>query len=360
MSAHERPVGNRPAARTSWRSRIPPAPARPALAVASALCAFVAGCHGYKSDVTKLCDAEQLSNTSLKSNRQGIVAWMGQNVASAEGIHLVQDLETKDVRGIAVRLREEARRTALPSCALADRADLLANDEDFHNDMVNLCAGSALRADGSVARLDIADAEDAERVRELTVWTAANAKSSDTVAIVGRLAMLPPRQRGDLLRTESSRVGVQQCLMASALDSVPPSAVAVPSAVASFKVVKVGGPPKNCTLIADALTSKTGSKGIGACYAIALTRMPPFGGNASFELRFDGSGHVSKATARGSELPGDYMRQCLDVVMQKVTLDRAPPDGGKKGATANVTLLFTPMMSGEASTATVDPGACSG
>src|SRR5208282_1926677 len=81
-------------------------------------------CNVYRSDVTKLCDAEQLSRDSLKANRSGVFTWMEHSVGSSEAIILVRELEGKDMRGIAVALHEEARKVGLTACALADQAEM--------------------------------------------------------------------------------------------------------------------------------------------------------------------------------------------------------------------------------------------
>ena len=85
---------------------------------------FLSMCNVYKSDVGKLCDAEQLSQGSLKANRSQLFSWMERNVASSQAIILVRDLEGKDTHGIAVELRDEARSAGLPACSLADQADI--------------------------------------------------------------------------------------------------------------------------------------------------------------------------------------------------------------------------------------------
>ncbi len=148
---------------------------------------------------------------------------MERNVATSQAVILVRELEGKDSHGIAVELRDEARATKLTACALADQADMLAKDDDYRADIANLCAGSAARTDGSQARLDVVLADDAERMREITLWTTTNAKSSDTVAFVAKMAGSPPRQRGTILRTEAAGLGLTDCLMATTLASPPPS-----------------------------------------------------------------------------------------------------------------------------------------
>ena len=313
------------------------------------------GCHVYRSDVGKVCDAEQLSQGSLRAGRSQLFNWMERNVASTEGIHLVQDLVMKDTRGVGVRVREEARKVGVPSCALAEHAELQAKDEDFHTDMVNLCTGNASRGDGSVARLDVVQADDAERMREISEWTTTNAKSPDTLAIVAHMATLPPRQRGAVLRTEAGKVGIASCLLASTLDAPPPSVspVIAPQVNPNYSVVKVEGSVKNQAVIAAALTSQNTSSAINSCYSNALVGNPTLAGDVVVQLAFDATGRVSKVTEGPSAVKGPIL-QCIATAMMSVALSGPPPDGGKKGAKATVKLLLAPSTSGPGFAASID------
>jgi len=302
------------------------------------------GCHPYKSDVGRLCDAEQLSATSLKANRSGLFNWMGRHVASTPGITLVKELEGKGLHGIADGLREAARQAGVPSCALAEQADMLGKDEDYQNDMTNLCTGNAAKADGSVARLDIVEADDAERMREIVEWSRANAKSTDTAPFVAKLAAAVPKQRGTLLRAESARVGVASCLMASTLDSTPPPPPVIAATVApNFAVVKVTGPSGNQAALADAITMRDNAAAINACYAAGLSATPTLNGRVTTELSFEATGHhVAKATDDGSQLKGTILT-CIQAAYVAMVIDKGLPEHPKKGMfKASVTLQLSP------------------
>jgi hypothetical protein len=311
-------------------------------------------CNVYRSDIGKLCDAEQLSQGSLKGNKGALTTWMERNVASSEGVIFVRTLESKDTRGIGVQLRDEARKVGLPSCTLADQAEMQAKDEDYRTDIVNLCAGSAPRADGSVARLDVLGADDAERMRELAAWSATNAKSLDTAGIVAKLGATGPRQRGNYLRAEAAKVNVTSCLMASTLDALPPPPPPPVSQVnPNFTVLKVDGPAKNQLPIAYAVVGRDAAAAINACYAIALSTTPTLAGKASFKVVIDGSGHVVKASDDGSSVTGPVVG-CIATALGTVSLALPPPDGGKKGTKASITLQLTPSSAGPGYGATTD------
>jgi hypothetical protein len=328
-----------------------------------ALLFLVNGCHVYRSDVGKLCDSEQLSQTSLKGNRAQLFTWMERHVASSEAVILVSGLEGKEARGISLSLREAARNAGVTSCALAEHADMLAKDQDYLTDMTNLCRGSAAKDDGSIARLDLGDADDAERMREIIAWTATNARSPDTTPLVAKMAAAGPRQRGTLLRTESSRVGVASCAMAATLDALPPKAqtLVVPVPNPSFVVQSVDAASKSQLAIATALTGAETSSAINACYAIALASAPKLTGKVVVDLMFDVNDKtVAKATDAGSTVKGPVV-SCITTALTGRMVGAAQPDKSKKtGTRATVTLLLTPSLPGPGFTATIDPGVTGG
>jgi hypothetical protein len=308
-----------------------------------ALGASSGACHPYNSDVARLCDSEQASATSLKGNRAQLFNWMGRHVASTPGITLVKELEGKGLHGIADGLREAARGAGLPSCALAEQAEMLAKDEDYQNDLTNLCTGNAAKDDGSVARLDIVEADDAERMREIVEWTRANAKSRETAPFVAKLAAAAPKQRGTMLRAESGRVGIAGCLMGSTLDSQPPPPlVALPTIAPNFAVIKVTGPSANQTALAEAITTRDSAAAINSCYAIALVSTPTLSGKVTTDLSFEATGHhVTKATDDSSQLKGTILT-CVQAAYVAMVIHEGLPEHPKKGSLkAGVTLLFS-------------------
>jgi len=318
---------------------------------------LASACHVYKSDVGKLCDAEQLSQTSLKGNRAQLFTWMERHVATSEAVILVRGLEAKEPRGIGLSLREAARNAGLTSCALAEQAEMLAKDQDYFTDLTNLCAGSAARVDGSIARLDLGEADDAERMREIIEWTATNAKSPDTAPFVAKLAAAGPRQRGAMLRGESGRVNVPSCAMATLLETAPraPAAIiGVPSP--SYVVLGVDAAPKSQVPIAMALVGAETSAAINACYAVALSSAPKLTGKVVLQLAFDVTDKmVAKVTDDGSSLKGSII-PCIATALTGRMLGANQPDKSKKtGTRATVTLQLTPSLSGPGFTATVDP-----
>jgi hypothetical protein len=302
-------------------------------------------CNVYKTDVGKVCDAQQLSQASLRSGKSQLFTWLERNVASSQGVILVKDIEGKDSHDIGVLVRDEARKVGLSACALADQADLLARDEAYRTDITNLCAGNALRTDGSIARLDIVAADDAERMRDIVAWTTTNAHSPDTAAFVSRLAGTPVPQRGALLRAEATRVEVPSCLMAATLDSRPPPPpvpIAARAAFPNFAVQKVDAPAKNTSVIASRLTSPDVAGPINDCYGGALLASPTVSGRMSVELTIDGGTRVTKVHAddiSGIKAP---TAACVVTILQAVSFDKPLPEPGKKGQKASVTLSFSP------------------
>jgi hypothetical protein len=297
-------------------------------------------CNVYKSDVNKLCSAEQLTSGTLKSDRQQVLDWMGRTVASSEGVLLVKDLSTRDTRSIGVTLRDEARKVGLPACPLADQCDALSKQQDYETDIANLCAGNAIRADGSIARLDVLGADDAERIREITTWVSVNAKSPDTAAIVAKLAAVAPRQRGPVMRAEGAKVNVASCLLASVLDASPPPVAPPPlAAYPSYSVVKIEGPMKNPNVLAQMLVAPDVAAAINACYAASLATAPTLTGKAVLKLTIEAPGSYSKVVDDGSSIKAPVVA-CITGVLGKLSLGQ--PLEGKKPIKETVTLALTP------------------
>ncbi len=326
-------------------------------------------CNVYKSDVGKLCDSQQLSQTSLKSDRAKLFTWMEGNVASSEAIVLVRELEGKDLHGIATLLRDESRKAGLTACALADQSELQAKDDDVHTDMVNLCAGSAPAKDGSVARLDILTADDAERMREMQEWTATNALSPDTVAVVAKIAAAPRGQRGTILRAKANDAGVPSCLMAGTLDALPPAPAPVDlhQVNPNFTIMKVDGPPKNQFPLAHAIMGRETASAINSCYAIELAKNPKLTGKVALKLTVDPLGHVTKVVDDGTTLKGPLV-PCMSAPLLQVILVQGLPDttvpGPRRSAKpssigeatkSTVTFQLNPTTTGEGWTASIDP-----
>ena len=326
-----------------------------ATALFGAMLTLPSMCNVYRSDVGKLCDSEGLSGNSLKANRSALFTWMERTVASSEAVILVRDLEGKSTHGISVELKDEARKVGLAVCPLADQAELLAKEEDYHSDIVNLCAGSAPKGDGSIARLEILTADDTERMRELVDWTQTNAKSGDTATIVAKLGATPPRQRGALLRAEGAKVGVVSCVMAATLETPPPP-VAPPidthQVNPTFVVTKADGAGRNPLLIAQTITG-SGQAPINACYATALAATPTLAGKVGIKFALDASGHISSPVNDGSTVKGSLLA-CILTAVGSVTL-ATPPETKKGAAKGGVTLQLTPVTNDPGFTATIDP-----
>jgi hypothetical protein len=323
---------------------------------------LASGCNPYRSDIGKLCDAEQLSQSSLKGNRAQIFAWMERHVTSSAGIILVKDLEGNDTRGIGLRLRDEARRAGVPSCALAEQAEMLAKDQDYQTDVTNLCAGSAAKADGSLARLDIVEADDAERMREIIEWSASNAKSHDTRAFIAKLAAAPPRQRGTLLRAEANRVSVASCLMAGTLDTMPrPPAPIVPVPNPTYTVLSVDAPKSTELAVATAFIGADVAGVINGCYSVALSSAPRLAGKAIIEVQYDPTDRLASKLSDGRGPVRGPMIDCIANGLVGRLAGAGHPEHAKKFEVhATVTLLFTPVVNAAGYTATIDPSMLGG
>ena len=309
-------------------------------------------CNVYQSDVNKICSAEQLTSGTLKANRHELFDWMGRTVASSEGVLLVKDLATRDTRSIGVTLRDEARKVGLPACPLADQCDALAKEQDYVTDITNLCTGHASRPDGSMARLDVYQADNTERMREIATWVSVNARSPDTAPLVAKLASITdPRPRAAALRAEAAKVGLTNCLLATVLESPPPPPPAPVSVInPTFTVIKVDG-PKNAAPVAQSLVAPDVASAITACYTAALIGTPTLAGRIDLKLTYDVAGKVSKASEESSTLKGP-INDCIRAAASNATLGQ-PPETGKKPLKATVTLALAPTSTGAAS-ATVD------
>ena len=320
-------------------------------------------CNVYKSDVGKLCDAEQLSQGSYRANKLELFNWMERNVGSSEGIILVRNLEAKDAHGISNALRDEARKVELPSCTLADQAETQAKDDDFHTDLANLCAGSALRDDNSTARLDIAGAEDAERMREITLWTNTNFKSQEARAIIAKMASLAPQQRPAYIKAEAAKVGVAPCGLVAVLAAAPPAPVPVMSSQArpNFALTRIDAPVKAQEVIVRNLTTGVLPGQINNCYAVALASTPTLAGKLVMNVTFDKEGHAAVVTDDGSTMPGTVI-SCVTSVLQQLSMGSsapaAPPSraGHSKPTAGGPTVPIKAGLTLDCTPSTVGPG----
>jgi hypothetical protein len=266
----------------------------------------------YRSDVERMCDAERGSGKTVRADAAGVMRWLQHNIASAQGIVLEGQLESESPRDRAVHLRTEARNQSIAACPLADAFDAYAVDDDYRTAVQSLCDGSAVTAGGGIARLDVTPADDAERMREIRDWTITNLKGADALALVDKLAQSPVQGRPALLRSEASRLGINNCPLAATLERPPPTPIPVTFvSLPAFSVLRSDGPQKVQEALAGTLISGAAVQTIDNCYGQALVKAPTLTGNVSVRLSFDPKGKVTKAEEASSSLASPPVVKCI-------------------------------------------------
>jgi hypothetical protein len=312
-------------------------------------------CLTYKSDIQRMCDAEHLGG--VKADSPALMEWLKRNVSTPDGVVLVNELSTKSARDRSLQLQAEARKLGFPGCPMADSFEALAKDQDWKQDVANLCDGHALLPGGfAAAVLDIgALTDDGERLREITEWSQAQLKTPDAQAFVSKLAQVAPRNRGQALRAEATRAAITTpCAVADALDrplSTPSKAVAAPVlptfTITNYDIDKRSGKYANVAI--------DGVKGIGAainsCYASGLVRDPKMNGKVSVKVALDGTGRVLSASTDGSALSDKKVLKCIATdAFGNATLPKPPDKGGVK---FSIGFVLSPTTSAAAQPVTV-------
>jgi hypothetical protein len=309
-----------------------------ALGTMAPTCSFLS----YKSDVEKVCDAEHASGISAAGNGAALIAWLGKNVATPEGVVLINELATKGPRDRAVQLRNEARKLSMAACPLADTFEAQARDDDVKQDMINLCAQRAVLDTGTAALLDITSApDDAERLREIREWAASNARTPTLGPVVDKLGQAAPRDRGKVLRGEASKLAVSPCVLADALDRPPPAPIKLaPTILPTFAITKYEGSRKFATIVSDVVAGNGDI--INACYAVGLAKVPTLTGKATARVTLDSNGKVTGAKDDGSTLSDHKVVKCVIDAFANASYPKIPDKGGEK---FTVTLTFSTTSS---------------
>jgi hypothetical protein len=300
----------------------------------------------YHADVERICDAEHRSGITLKADPGGVEAWLRRSVASPEGVVLLNQLQSESLRDRVIHLRGEARNQSIAACPFADSLDVVANDAAYKAAIVSLCTGEATNDQGDVARLDVTSADDAERMREITDWTALNLKSPQAQNVVARMAQAAVKDRSGILKAEASKVGLTSCALATTLDQPPPPS-ANPKFVSlpSFVVASFDTPIKLQRPMTDVITGGPTSQMINDCYGPALAKTPALEGNVALHLTIDGKGKVSKAENGASTLPNAGVIHCIQNGITGVTLVTTEPKPDKPfpGVKCTLNLALAPL-----------------
>lgn len=142
------------------------------------------------------------------------------------------------------------------------------------------------------------------------------------------------------MRAEAGKVNLTSCLLASVLDAPPPPVAPPPlAAYPSYAVVKVDGPLKNSTALAQLLISPDVAAAINGCYAGALASAPTTGGKVVLRMTIEAPGSFSTVADDGSSLKGPVV-PCITTALGRLSLGQ--PTGGKKPIKESVTLALTP------------------
>jgi hypothetical protein len=296
-------------------------------------------CLTYKNDVERTCDVEHLSGIAAKGGGPQIMTWLKDNVATPEGVVLVNELSTKSVRDQSIQLRGETHKYGIAACPFADSLDAQAKQDEVAEDMANLCAGRAVQG-SSVAVLDIGAAgDDAERLREIRDWSVVNLKTPEAQALVAQIAQRPPNERGPTLRTASGKGGVSHCALAVALDQPLPLAVKPPIITPSFSITKYDGERKYETPATDAIVAL--GDPINGCYAAGLEGNPRLTGKVAVHVSLDGTGKLKEAKDDGSTLADKRVIKCIVDAIASVAFPRPPSKVSAPKFTVTLTLVTT-------------------
>jgi hypothetical protein len=207
----------------------------------------------------------------------------------------------------------------------------------------SLCSGAAVTAGGNVARLDVAPADDAERIREIREWTVTNLKSPEALAFVDGLAQTAVQGRPAFLRAEASRLGLSACDLASTLERPPPAPMAVNIVtLPSYAVTKVDGGQRLQEVITGTLGGGNAAQAVDTCYGQALLKTPTIAGSVSLRLTFDAKGKVAKAEEASSTLGSPQVVKCITSGLVGIQLVPAQ-DGKAPLVKCSATLALAPV-----------------
>jgi len=295
----------------------------------------------YRSDVERICDAESRSGKKVKTDAAGVMSWLEHNVASGQGIVFEGQLASESPRDRAVHLRAEARGQSIAACPLADAFEAFAVADDYRSAIVSLCDGEAVTEGGGVARLDVAPADDAERMREIRDWTLTVLKGSEALAFVDKMAQTAVQARPAMLRAEAGRLGIPTCALATTLEHPPPTPIPLSLvALPSFTVSRVDGAQRVQEAITGTLSSGNAGQTIDNCYGQALVKTPTLAGNVALRFTFDPNGKVTRAEESSSSLGSAAVVKCITSGLVGEVL--APAEKG--GAKYTAVLALTPYQ----------------
>ena len=295
----------------------------------------------YRSDVERICNAEQRSGKTVKADAAGVKDWIERNVASGPAVVLEGQLASESPHDRAVHLRTEARNESIGTCPLADSYEAYAVEDDYKTAVAALCDGKTVTEGGDVARLDVAPADDAERIREIRDWTLTTLKGAEALALVDRLAQTAAQGRPAMLRAEASKVGITSCALAAILEHPPPVPLAeVYVALPSFTVTHGDAPAKVQEGISALLLIGTPAQTVANCYGPALVKTPALAGTVSLRLTFDPKGKVAKGEETASSLGNPAIGKCIASGLAGELL--IPEKAAGNGVKYTVTLSLAP------------------
>jgi hypothetical protein len=293
----------------------------------------------YRSDVERICDAEHRSGRTVKADAAGVMKWISESVTSAQGVVLENQLQAESARDRAVQLRSEARAQALGGCPVADAFEAYAVDDEYRTAVQSLCNGEA----SSGARLDVAPADDAERMREIRDWTLTNLRGPLALAFVDRLAQTEVQGRPALLLAEASRLGLPGCALSATLERPPPTPIPVTLVVLpSYAVSRVDAPQKIQDAVLGTLAVGNAAQVIDNCYGQALLKSPTLAGSVTLRLTLDKSGKLTKAEETSSSLGSPQVVKCIASGLPGSLLIPAQPDKAPP-VKCTATLSFVPV-----------------
>jgi hypothetical protein len=329
---------------------------RVVVVVALANATLAPTCWSYKGDVERTCDAEHLSAT--KADGPALMEWLKRSVSTPEGVVLANELSTKSARDRSLQLRGEARKLGVVACPLADSYEVLAKDQDWKQDVANLCDQHVLLPGGGSAVLDITTLpDDAERLREIREWALAHLKTTDAQDIVPRVGQAAPKDRGKALRAEAARAQITTpCALADALERPLPIVAKIAIASPVLPTLTITGydsdrlGKKYSGAAVEGVRNAGGA--INTCYASGLARDPKLAGKLSVRVALDGSGKVTSALADAPAFSDKKVVKCV-LTDAFGGMSFAKPDKG--GVKFTIALALAPTTSLSAQAVVVAP-----
>jgi hypothetical protein len=212
------------------------------------------------------------------------------------------------------KVRSEAAAQKIPSCPIAESYDTLAAEGDSRWDLQHLCS--------SMTFPNLAEQDDATRLRRLEEWIDKQAKSPRTKELAEPLRAGTGADRAKVLREAAGKLDVFTCEIAKTLESPPvevsPDAVAT---VRPYAAPQITGPLELQNL-ANALAAV--SPAMNDCYKKGLATKADLSGRMSVKIRVGTDGKVTDANVPERSFEQPEVIRCVVTAIKGMELPKNP------------------------------------